>query len=209
MIPVKALSDRAADGDRRNSDRTTALFRPALFECRDFRSFGLVKNISATGLMARIHGPLQVSEDLHVRFDETSNFSGTVVWRDNDKLGVKFDEKLEVEELLRQLSNRGGRRTYRSPRLELEAFGQFLCQSNSQQIQTKDISQRGLKALISPAALQQGDEGAIVLSGLRPRKAVVRWVRNETAGFYFLDPISFDELGEWVLWHEGREQEMP
>lgn len=193
------------DVDRRGSKRSMALFRPALLGTPKLQSFCLVRNISSTGLMATIYAPWQANQSLSVRFNEAIELHGTVVWRKDDKLGLEFDEAIGVDDLLIRLGNRDCPRTaYRSPRLAIEAPGRFLSHGSVHQLQVLDISQRGLKALTSWTSIREGDDGTLAVSGLQPRKAVVRWIRDGKAGLYFLDPIGFSELGQWVLDYQER-----
>lgn len=184
--------------DQRQSQRTTALFRPALLDAEDFQSFCLVKNISTSGLMATFYAPVRPGQPVTVHFDEATKLEGKVVWHEDARAGIEFLRAIDVTELLVGLSGpaliEGG---YRSPRLQIEANATFFVHGESHCIQIKDISQRGAKAGVS--SLREGEEGTIVVPGLQPRKAVIRWIKDGSAGFYFIDPIGFSELGQWVL----------
>lgn len=148
--------------------------------------------------MADIHAPLTEGDAITIRFDEAIVLSGVVAWGEPGRIGVKFREPLDVSALLIQLSKQAkGENRYRSPRLKIQLQAEFLFHSMSYPIHVEDISQRGLKA--ATTSVSEGDEGAIVLPGILPKRAVVRWVKDGMAGFFFLDPIGFSELGQWVL----------
>lgn len=184
--------------DRRASARSIALFRPGLIESSQYRSFCLVRNLSSTGLMATIHAPLEIGAFIRIILSEQAPLSGTVVWRQGVKTGVKFAQEIAVEDLLSGIGHAGSAcARYRPPRLQVTADAQFIVQGRAEGLEIKDISQRGLKAKIHQAAL--GMQGTLVVSGLKPRLAAVRWFCEPMAGFYFIDPLSFDELGQWVL----------
>lgn len=192
--------------DRRSSKRTIALFRPGLVQTSEYQSFCLIRNISPTGLMAIIHAPLERGAAVSIRISEAELIVGQVAWQKGDQTGIEFANEIDVEALLSRVGQSGteGNR-YRSPRLKLEESAQFIVNGVASLLKIRDISQRGLKASMDGA--KTDDEGTLVIPGLQPRRAVVRWRAEGVAGFYFIEPIPFTELGQWVLARHECDQE--
>lgn len=192
--------------DRRGSERTIALFRPGLVQTSEYQSFCLIRNISPTGLMAIIHAPLERGAAVSIRISEAELIVGQVAWQKGDQTGIEFANEVDVEALLSRVGQSGTERNrYRSPRLKLEESAQFIVNGVASLLKIRDISQRGLKASMDGA--KTDDEGTLVIPGLQPRRAVVRWTAEGVAGFYFIEPIPFTELGQWVLARHERDQE--
>jgi hypothetical protein len=184
--------------DPRDAVNMVALFRPALIETGDFRSFCLVRNISPWGLIAAFHGLPVVGQPISVRFSEAMKIRGTIVWFEAERIGMAFSKAINVPAFLDELgSNRTSGKDYRPPRLSVQVPGNFIVLSKAHPLIVRDISQRGIKASVEEVSV--GVEGTLEIQGLHPRRAVVRWVRQATASFYFIIPLSFTELGKWVL----------
>lgn len=198
-----AVENHLTDG--RRAERTTALFRPALLETEDLHSFCLVRNISSSGMMVTLHASVEPGQTISIRFDEVTELKGRIVWHEDDRAGIEFFEPIDVAKLLVGLSgDASGNGSYRSPRLKIDTEATFIIHGESHAIEVQDISQRGMKGVVS--VLREGDEGTVFLPGLQPRKAVTRWAKDGSAGFYFIDPIGFSELGQWILSLKDREQ---
>lgn len=208
MTDMPSMASFRVSSDRRDSARTMAIFRPGLIVTEEFKSFYcLVRNISPWGMMATIFAPVAPAQLIRLRLSETVELYGEVVWCEGDRIGVKFEEEVDVASLLTELTYASnGNGNYRAPRLEIEAQALFLAHSQPHRLTLKNISQRGLKAEAEAETVTENDRGTIVIPGLQPRTAVVRWKHGAMAGFYFIDPIGFAELGQWVLdqhSHEG------
>jgi hypothetical protein len=201
----KAELEGAPPGDRRVDERTVTIFRPVLIETDGFAGFCLVRNLSANGMMGRVYRQLRDGERAIVRFNGELQVPGKVVWSQEGQVGLNFDVAVDVPSLLAKLANKTVEgRINRAPRLQICCEGELEIEGRTQLIRLIDISQRGLKAQVS--LVRQGDEAVIRLDGLDPRKAVVRWTRHGTAGLNFLRPLGFEELAEWAIGRQEREQ---
>lgn len=192
-------SEQPVQKDRRGSTRALALFRPGLVETeRDAIFFCLIRNISPTGLMATVYAPVAPNQLIRLRLSETMELYGEIVWCEDDRIGVKFEQEIDVTNVLSELASDSSKEgKYRAPRVPIHASAQFFVHSQAHAILIRDVSQRGLKA--DAISLNVGDSGTLVIPGLKPRKAVVRWLNEGVAGFYFIEPIGFAELGQWIL----------
>jgi hypothetical protein len=77
-----------------------------------------IKNISAGGLMAEIAVNQQVDTEVYVEMNSEQRIPGRIVWTREGTVGIKFDQDVDLRELL---ANRRPRRGFRPrpPRLEV------------------------------------------------------------------------------------------
>lgn len=184
--------------DRRKDERTTAIFRPAIIKHNPFRSLCLVRNISPTGMMAKVYSPITVGTSIIVEFDSNQSATGTVAWSKNEQIGVRFDDRVNVAEVLVETGKKGaGSKVNRPLRLEIDARGEMEVNKRILSFEVQDISQRGVKVKI-PGYLNVNDEVMIYVIGLEPRLAVVQWKRSDEAGLKFTRPLGLDQLATWV-----------
>lgn len=66
--------------DRRGEKRHVALLRVALLHVGDCKELCVVKNISASGLPARIYRKLASGDQVQLEFKSGELLSGSVVW---------------------------------------------------------------------------------------------------------------------------------
>ena len=138
-----------------------------------------------------------------LHFDTDVVVAGTLQWCKEGRIGVRFDQGLEVDAVLAQLARtivRG--RINRAPRLQLLCDGELIIGDRSLAIEVQDVSQRGIKARAS--FIRPGDEVYVEIDGLERRKAVVRWTQSGIAGLNFIRPLSFEELARWVVEQQAR-----
>jgi hypothetical protein len=184
--------------ERRSEPRGATVFRPVLIESRGMSNVCLVRNLSPSGMKARVYTELHVGDAVTVQFVSGAPVRGRVTWCQTEHAGVEFAEPINVADVLASTSQRAidGKlnRAVRVPlgaTCELTVDGRTLCEAIS------DISQRGLKALTS--YLRDRDQVIVHLQSLGERRAVVRWTRPGMAGLNFLRPLSFDELAKLVV----------
>lgn len=60
-------------------------------------------------------------------------------------------------------------------------------------------SREGMIGIEFASCLRPDEEVAVVLGGMAPKKAVIRWTQAQLAGLNFLQPLAFDQLGERVV----------
>lgn len=193
------LDDARQLDERRTNDRTTTVFRPALIRIDDFRSLCLVRNISPSGMMAKVYSPIAMGETITVEFGTHLSATGKVAWAEEGQIGVRFKDPLNVVEVLTETGKRGpGNKINRPLRLEIDAQGEIEINGIVRAFEVQDISQRGLKAKVS-ANLAPNEEVMVRLTGLEPRRAVVRWIRPGEVGLNFTRPLGMDELATWVV----------
>jgi hypothetical protein len=120
----------------------------------------------------------------------------TVVWIRNDTAGLKFDQDVDLGELLAGRKPRHGFRT-RPPRLEIPCKASVRVGKTYYTVDVHDISLGGIK--VEPIdEYCVGKRVLVVVESLRPIKGEVRWYSDRRAGIVFERPLEFDELAEWV-----------
>lgn len=196
-VQHKNQVQEADSDDRRTQARTAAVFKPALIETESFAGFCLIRNLSGTGLMGHTFAdfPVNLPVTIHLGLHTVK---GTVVWCSEGRIGVQFDKIIDVNRTLAQLAGPvANGRLNRAPRLRLQCHGDLIIGDRTLRAEVKDVSQHGIKIVAS--FIRPGDELYVDIKGLERRKAVVRWTQSELAGLYFIRPLSFEQLANWVV----------
>ena len=154
-----------------------------------------VKNLSAGGLMALVARIPEVGDHVDVELSY-QKIPSSVVWTRDDLIGLKFDQNVDLGELLAGRKPRHGFRA-RPPRLEIACKGSVRVGKTYYTVDVHDISLGGMK--VEPIAEYcVGKQVVVVVESLRPVKGEVRWYSDRRAGIVFDKPLGFEELAEWV-----------
>jgi hypothetical protein len=154
-----------------------------------------VKNLSAGGIMAIVTKLPQVGEQVAVELSSES-IPATVVWTREDMAGLKFDQSVDLGELLAGRKPRHGFRP-RPPRLQIPCKASVRVGKTYYTVDVHDISLAGIK--VEPIEEYcVGKKVVVVVESLRPTKGEVRWYSDRRAGIVFDTPLEFEELSEWV-----------
>jgi len=181
--------------ERRTDDRLVPLLRVAKLVSNDGERLIRVRNVSAGGLMAEIADPPQVGEQVSVELS-SQKIPSSVVWIRDGMVGVKFDQTVDLGELLAGRKPRHGFRP-RPPRLEVACKASVRVGKTYYTVDVHDISLGGLK--VEPIdEYCVGKDVVVVVESLRPVKGEVRWYSERRAGIVFKKPLEFEELAEWV-----------
>ena len=182
--------------ERRTDERVSAMLRVGkLTLASGEQQLVKVKNLSAGGLMAIATHVPEIGEQLHVELS-SQKIPSTVVWTRDDVIGVKFDQNVDLGELLAGRKPRHGFRS-RPPRLEIACKASVRVGKLYYSVDVHDISLGGMK--VEPIEEYcVGKKVIVVVESLRPIKGEVRWYSDRKAGIVFDRPLEFDELTEWV-----------
>ena len=181
--------------ERRTDERIAAMLRVGkMIDSSGSQQLIRVKNLSAGGLMA-IATQIPAPGD-RVDVELTSEkIPSTVVWVRDDWIGVKFDQNLDLGELLAGRKPRHGFRP-RPPRLEVNCKASVKVGKVYYTVEVRDISLGGIK--VEPIdEYCVGKPVVVVVESLKPVKGEVRWYSERKAGIVFDKPLDFDELAEW------------
>jgi hypothetical protein len=189
--------------ERRDSERHLTLFRVGTITIDDRRELCLIKNISAGGMLIRAYCSLEPGTALSVELKRGEQVRGTVSWASEGSVGIAFDQRIDVVQLL--ASSMDGARP-RMPRVEVRCIASVRQGANVYGMRARDVSQGGLK-VESSRELAIGSEVVVTLPGLAPQLAVVRWQEAGCYGITFNRLLALSELVQWL--QEQREMLRP
>ena len=182
--------------ERRDEERVAPMLRIAkLTREGGDQQLIRVKNLSAGGVMAIIANSPEPGE--HVAIEMSSQkIPATVVWVRDDLAGFKFDQNVDLGELLAGRKPRHGFRA-RPPRLEIPCKASVKVGKLYYTVDVHDVSLGGMK--VEPIEEYcVGKPVIVVIESLKPIKGEVRWYSDRKAEIVFDKPLEFDELAEWV-----------
>ena len=182
--------------ERRLDERTSAMLRVAkLSDAAGMQQLIKIKNLSAGGLMAIASNVPEVGQHVDVELS-SQKIPASVIWTRQNLIGLKFDQNLDLGELLADRKPRHGFRP-RPPRLEITCKASVRVGKLYYSVDVHDISLEGMK--VEPIEEYcVGKKVVVVVESLRPIKGEVRWYKDRRAGIIFDKPLDFEELSEWV-----------
>jgi hypothetical protein len=182
--------------ERRSDTRLLPTLRVAKLIGANSEQLIRVRNISAGGLFAEtLQTPPPVGEQVSVELS-SQTIPSSVVWIRDGTIGLKFDQNVDLGELLAGRKPRHGFRS-RPPRLEIACKASVRVGKVYYTVDLYDISLGGMK--VEPIEEYcVGKKVVVVIESLRPVKGEVRWYSDRKAGIVFDRPLEFDELAEWV-----------
>jgi hypothetical protein len=181
--------------ERRADDRVAPILRIAKLITGKGELLLRVRNMSAGGLMAEVSSPPEIGETVSIEFS-TQKIPATVVWIREGAVGLKFDQNLDLGELLAGRKPRHGFRP-RPPRLDVRCKASVRVGKVYYTVDVHDISLGGMK--VEPIEEYcVGKQVVVVVESLRPIKGEVRWYTERRAGIVFEKPLEFEELAEWI-----------
>jgi hypothetical protein len=182
--------------ERRSDTRLLPTLRVAKLIGANSEQLIRVRNISAGGLFAEtLQTPPPVGEQVSVELS-SQTIPSSVVWIRDGTIGLKFDQNVDLGELLAGRKPRHGFRP-RPPRLEVACKASVRVGKVYYTVDVHDISLGGMKVEpIEEYCL--GKDVIVVVESLRPIKGQVRWFADRRAGIVFDKELKFEELSEWV-----------
>jgi hypothetical protein len=182
--------------ERRVDDRVSAMLRVGkLVDKSGNQQLIRIKNMSAGGVMAIVSHAPAVEDRVEIEVSG-QKIPATAVWTRGDLAGFKFDQNVDLGELLAGRKPRLGFRP-RPPRLEIACKASVKVGKVYYTVDVHDISLGGMK--VEPIdEYCVGKKVVVVIESLRPVKGEVRWYSDRKAGIVFEKALDFDELSEWV-----------
>jgi len=182
--------------ERRSDERLSAMLRVGkLTDAAGNEQLIKVKNLSAGGVMAIVTKVPEVGEQVSVELS-SQRIPSSVVWIRDESVGLKFDQNVDLGELLAGRKPRHGFRP-RPPRLDIPCKASVRVGKTYYTVDVHDISLGGIK--VEPIEEYcVGKKVVVVVESLRPVKGEVRWYSDRRAGIVFERPLEFEELAEWV-----------
>ena len=181
--------------ERRDEERVMPILRIAKLTAPSGEQLIRIRNVSAGGLMAESGRPLSVGDPVTLEMSN-QRIPSSIVWTRDGTIGVKFEQNLDLGELLAGRKPRHGVRL-RPPRLEVQCRASVRIGKLYYTVDVHNISLGGLK--VEPIEEYcVGKDVVVVVESLRPVKGNVRWFSERQAGIVFDKPLSFDELADWI-----------
>ena len=183
--------------ERRRQPRHLSILRVGALIGANGRELCLIRNISAGGLMAHVYSHHEEGDAVSVELKSNHEIPGKVLWVEDSNVGISFDEPIDVVEMLANHGSLDNGWRPRPPRVEVDRLGTLRCGSRIHAINTRDISQGGVKVEIDQP-VEPGADVVLMLDKLRPVQGVVRWCRDGHAGIAFNQVSPFHELMTWL-----------
>ena len=181
--------------ERRSDERVSAMLRVGKLSGPTGDQLIRIKNLSAGGLMALVNNAPEIGEQVDIELS-SQKIPSSVVWIRDDVVGFRFDQDIDLGELLAGRKPRHGFRP-RPPRLEIACKASVKVGKVYYTVDVHDISLGGMK--VEPIEEYcVGKPVVVVVESLKPIKGEVRWYFDRRAGIVFDRPLDFDELAEWV-----------
>lgn len=190
--------------DRRRDIRHLTILRVGVIVAGDSRELCLVRNISAGGLMALVYSPFEVEQAVSVELKTNHGIPGRITWKRESSIGIEFDERIDVAEVLSNAAVLDNGWRPRMPRVPVDRFATLRAGSRTYWVSARDISQGGVK-VEADQPLEIGAETVVTLENFRPVQGVVRWRRENQAGISFNHVIPFHELSRWLTERSGQD----
>ena len=182
--------------ERREEERFSAMLRVGkLTDSSGNEQLIKVKNLSAGGVMAILTRAPEVGDHVQVELS-SERIPASVVWIRENAAGLKFDQNIDLGELLAGRKPRHGFRP-RPPRLEIPCKASVRVGKTYYTVDVHDISLGGMK--VEPIEEYcVGKNVVVAVESLRPIKGEVRWYSDRRAGIICERAREVDELAEWV-----------
>jgi hypothetical protein len=182
--------------ERRYDERVSAMLRVGkLTDADGQEQLVKIKNLSAGGIMVIVSRSPSVGASVSVELS-SQRIPATVVWTRDGMAGLKFEQNIDLGELLAGRKPRHGFRP-RPPRLKIPCKASVRVGKTYYTVDVHDLSLGGIK--VQPIEEYcVGKKVIVVVESLRPIKGEVRWYSDRRAGIVFDKPLEFDELAEWV-----------
>jgi hypothetical protein len=165
----------------------------------------LIRNISASGLMAHVYSPLDIGEPVAIELKSTYVASGKVVWCHDLMAGVEFDGLIDTAGLLAGHQEEGGAGlSSRLPRLQVEDEAGLYIDGIDHRVRLHNISQGGAR-IAAPEVAKVNDKLIVTIDGLPALPGVLVWRKRDEGGIAFVPQIPFEVLARWAA-NRGAEE---
>lgn len=183
--------------DRRLSDRQIAIFRLAKIASGPAEGWGVIKNISSTGVMLEIHPSFALDRIASIALTDDVELSGSIRWKKDALVGIQLNEVINVPTLLTDLRVYKNGRPPRLPRIHMDQPTSLRTGSNWVKAQICDISPAGIR-IKTHYSFEVGSELTLLVPDLGDVVGTVRWQMGPDAGIIFSQRIPISQLMVWL-----------
>ena len=170
------------------------LFRVGSLAIGERRELCLIKNISAGGMKIRAYGAIFEGTRLSVELKRGQPVAGIVSWCSGANIGVEFDDKIDVIDLL--ANTIVGQRP-RMPRIEVDCYATIRAGATVFRVKVADISQGGIK-ICHEARIAPDSDVVVTVTGLPTAAGVLRWNEADYSGITFNALLPLPQLMGWL-----------
>ncbi|HWH17244.1 MAG TPA: PilZ domain-containing protein [Allosphingosinicella sp.] len=189
--------DTPSPHDRSGAARRLTTLRVGTIMIHGRRELCLIRNISAGGLRAHVYSPVKEGQKVSVELKTNQQTSGTINWVRDGNVGIAFDERIDVADLLAAQTGTDSGWRPRMPRVEVDRLGEIRVGARIYPFNSCDISQGGVRIEIDQP-LKVGEAVVLTFEKWRPIAGVVRWYEEGQGGIAFNQVIPFQELMSWL-----------
>lgn len=182
--------------DTRADERLLAILPVAKVLADEWQDLCRIRNISAGGLMAETTSYHEAGVPLLVELNSNQRIRGNLVWTRDTIIGIKFDQNIDIREILANRRPRIGFRP-RPARLDIQCSATIKIEGLYHQVEVQDISLGGIKVRLRDRECV-GKDVLVTVESLRPIKGTIRWYREGMAGIVFQQALTFEEVAEWL-----------
>jgi len=182
--------------ERRRDVRHATTLQVAKLAARQGEELCILRDISSGGAKAIVYRPLTPGEPVVLTLKTAHEIAGRVAWCSDDIVGITFDRRVAVLELLAHRAlNRFGRRI-RPPRLAVDLPAVLEIDDGRTDVRIRDVSQAGMR-LATNRLVRDGQHCVIDMPAMGKRQAIVRWYRNGDAGIALKQALNYPEFAAW------------
>ena len=162
----------------------------------EWRDLCRIRTISAGGLMGDTGGSHGAGAAVVVELNSEQRIEASILWTRGTTIGIKFNEDVDVREILAHRRPRIGYRP-RPTRLAIRCGATVRIGRRYHRVEVQDISLGGIKLELHDSHCV-GKAVVVAVESLRPIKGVVRWYQDGYAGIVFNRPLRFEDLADWL-----------
>lgn len=197
-----AVADIAPADDRRGSERYVTVLKVGRATVDGHEQLCLVRNMSRDGAKLDLYREVHENQKITIELRSDRVVTGTVRWVGDRAAGIQFDEPVDVGDMLQGRPTRSVlRKLPRAPRFPAKARVQLEHDDGVIAGEIVNVSLHGLCIRSSDKA-RVDDHVVARVSGLPPRSASIRWIRQGMIGLHFDMPVAFSDLARWLETHQ-------
>lgn len=183
--------------DRREGARHISVLRVgrALWDGKD--QLCVVRNLSMGGLMFEcLHVP-NVGQRVAIELRSDKEMTGIVRWAKDGNVGVEFDQRVNVEMILKEERNSLLRVRPRAPRFARRGQARLIYGGETATGEIVDISIGGLSCRVDQP-IRKGEPIVASIEGIGATNAEVRWEKGDVVGIRFEKPLPWEPFQLWL-----------
>lgn len=183
--------------DRREGERHISVLRVGRVHWKGVDHLCVVRNLSMGGLMFEcLHKPT-IGQRVAVELRSDKDMTGIVRWTRDGSVGIEFDQRVNVEMILKEERSSLLRVRPRAPRFVRRGQIKLICGGETILGETVDISIGGLSCH-TELPMKKGEPLVVSLENVGATNAEVRWEKGDVVGIRFEKPLPWRAFQLWL-----------